>query len=344
MIPKYQGIAIGGPADRRTVNSNETAVEVFSFENDNRADDPVWYDYHNIDGVGVWFVRGAALADSLKVVLESYARPKDLGQVVSEAADRIASGGGGGEKATERSVIQSMSERIEELKANVSKANDENNELIYQQREVRRLCATAGVEDHGATVSGLVWRLIAQLNEARASAQSANAKVALREEDRRNFIASLWGAMTGEVLPVNLSPDSVSALEEESIIKVKRQIDVLGMVRLERDTAVAVIDETLAELKSTGHKHEGWPLSDLVDIAIDTERVRHSESLQKISDALNMSFAIMPIHSDTADAIVNVIRHRDKLHVPSQIAALEKRVTTLERKPLRHGEGELKHR
>lgn len=416
---KYSGIAIGGPANKQTISNDEAAIEIYHSPR-SAPDERTWYDHHQINGAGVWLVRGAALSDSLKVVLEEYsAAPKDLGDVVKEAhAANMAAGlepaHSGGEKASGQKysavaiggpsdgrtieagapvvdmltadgkftygwhsvagvyywtspnqhmplstimsmlverygkyrdfasgkvqeVVQSMSDRIEELKAmnlKLEERHTEDAEKLQQLREIRIICKNAGFIDAGATTAGLVDKLAAAHIRLRESAREADEEGKLRETDRKNFVARLWGILTNAAVSGDIKPAQVSELEEESLSKVKRLNDRVAMVALERDTANGEIKATLVELRSTGHKHEGRPLSHLVDIAIDTERHRHSESLKKISDALQMTFAIMPNYSDTADAIANVIKVREKIQLPVQLAALERRISTLERRPV----------
>lgn len=123
---------------------------------------------------------------------------------------------------------------------------------------------------------------------------------------RRNFLARVFHAIwPGRVL---WDGDPVDGVEDE----ILSWIGGASVRSRELDNARGEIENTLAELKSTGHKHEGRSLSDLVDIAIDTERERHHDTLTRISKALNQEWtaraSAMHPYRNWCSHLVNVIK------------------------------------
>lgn len=273
MSATYSGIVIGGEADGQYIgNAAKTILHIPTSSGGGYVE----YFYDEMFGVSLWRPSDITTTDAARLVFERYGKFRDF-----------ASG-----KTQE--VINALADRVQELLAvDAGKeakilALEERNHALCDDYEIaragfkriREALKAVDIEDEGLSTPSLVDEAIKQLDVARA---------ATARETFKRFREMLKKA--------GIADDNLSTL---SLVE-----DACGRITVMR----ATLAQITAELRSTGHKHEGKPLDQLVDMAIDTERERHVASLHTIAAASGISFAIGRSSKDMVDTLCSIIRH-----------------------------------
>lgn len=266
------------------------------------------------NGGGYWIPEGWLF----DVTVERYADYSALVSTVSEMSRVLRDLYPGTMGVTNVGIVEMAAAEIRaarERKADVEllqAANARKQKTIEEQGDkIRESIFRLNKKMPGYGERGLVGRVqiaLDRISTLESSRIGDSERMGAEMSARRSFVARLCALFyPGQAIDAGISDADLNEVQRD----ILRRLNGLVVEKDSNAAAAAEIKAALAELKSTGHKHEGRSLSDLVDIAIDTERERHSESLERIAKALKQEWSseTRPWHTyrDWCSFLVNVI-------------------------------------